>query len=251
MLIPGLVSVTFRNLSQNEIGAVMQKSALEAIEWGGDVHIPLDSPDEEEVEAALTNACCLSERGQFYIASFGSYYRCEGYPEAVIYASEALNAPNIRVWAGTRPSANADESYRKLIVNEIRELCDNVKQSGMTVSTEFHGGTLTDEIESVLKIISDVDRDNFYTYWQPNQYRDEEYNIKALKSVLPYVSNVHVFTWDAHNRYPLSHGEKSWRKYIDILAGSKNTHHMLLEFVKDDSVEQFYEDAETLKSWLK
>ncbi len=250
MLIPGLVSVTFRQLNQNEIGTLMQKADLKAIEWGGDVHIPIGS-DEETVENSFNNAFCLSERGHFYIASFGSYYRCEGYPEATIYAAEALNAPNIRVWAGTRPSANADARYRKLVVESIQELCDNVASKGMTVSTEFHGGTLTDDVDSALKLISDVERNNFCTYWQPNQYRDEEYNIKSLNAVLPYVSNVHVFAWDAANRYPLSDGEKSWRKYIDILSKSGNTHHMLLEFVKDDSIEQFYEDAETLKNWLR
>ena len=83
MLIPGLVSVTFRSLSQNEIANLMCRSELKAIEWGGDVHIPVkDDPTEEDMEKldeALSNASYLSESGKLYIASFGSYYRCEGY----------------------------------------------------------------------------------------------------------------------------------------------------------------------------
>ena len=51
MLIPGLVSVTFRSLSQNEIANLMCRSELKAIEWGGDVHIPVkDYPTEEDME---------------------------------------------------------------------------------------------------------------------------------------------------------------------------------------------------------
>lgn len=255
MLIPGLVSVTFRSLSQNEIANLMCRSELKAIEWGGDVHIPVkDDPTEEDMEKldeALSNASYLSESGKFYIASFGSYYRCEGYATLHAAAAVSIGAPNIRVWAGRRSSADADESYRALVVKNIQNLCDEMKEHGITVSTEFHGGTLTDEVDSALRLINDVERENFMTYWQPNQFRDEEYNVTALKKVLPYVSNVHVFTWDAKNRYPLEDGEKIWRKYIDIIKGSGRNHHLLLEFVKDDSVEQFYRDAEVLKSWVE
>ena len=76
MLIPGLVSVTFRSLSQNEIANLMCRSELKAIEWGGDVHIPVkDNPTEEDMEKldeALSNASYLSESGKFYIASLGT-----------------------------------------------------------------------------------------------------------------------------------------------------------------------------------
>lgn len=51
--------------------------------------------------------------------------------------------PNIRVWAGRCSSADADESYRALVVRNIQNLCDEMKEHGITVSTEFHGGTLT------------------------------------------------------------------------------------------------------------
>ena len=252
MLIPGLVSVTFRKLSRREIAELMHASALPAIEWGGDVHVPPRScADEFEVENGLTEAAFLSSDGKFYIASYGSYYRCDNLDFSHAEIAVSLNAPNIRVWAGQRSSADADDKYRSMIADKIRGLCEYVKPFGMTVSTEFHGGTLTDHYESALRLIDEVSEENFYTYWQPNQFRDEEYNITALKAVLPYVSNVHVFTWDSKNRYPLADGEKIWRKYLDILNSNGKNHHMLLEFVRDDSVEQFYRDAETLKSWLK
>ena len=37
----GLVSVTFRQLPADEVVAVAAKAGLAAIEWGGDVHVPL------------------------------------------------------------------------------------------------------------------------------------------------------------------------------------------------------------------
>jgi len=40
MLIPGLVSVTFRQLTVPEIGELATECGLQAVEWGGDVHVP-------------------------------------------------------------------------------------------------------------------------------------------------------------------------------------------------------------------
>ena len=253
MLIPGLVSVTFRNLSRAEISGLMVNAGLSAIEWGGDVHVPcMDNADEFQVENGVTEAVYYSSQGKFYIASYGSYYRCDGFGDFVDAADIAVSieAPNIRVWAGKRGSADADTDYRKKIIYNIRQLCDYVKPHGMTVSTEFHNGTLTDHYESCVRLINEVERDNFCTYWQPNQFRDEEYNLAALNAVLPHLTNVHVFTWDGHNKYPLADGETKWRRYIDILREHGGDHHMLLEFVCDDTVEQFYRDAETLQSWI-
>ena len=250
MLIPGLVSVTFRKLSRTEIAGLMVNSGLTAIEWGGDVHVPSDA-EEWVMEDALTEAAHFSAQGKFYIASYGSYYRCMSPFEYDLNTAVSIDAPNIRVWAGKLGSADADDEDRRNVVRHIRRLCGAAKEHNMTVSTEFHGGTLTDHYESCVRLIDEVAMDNFCTYWQPNQFRDEEYNIAALKAVLPWLSNVHVFTWAGHNKYPLIDGEEKWKRYIDILRTNGGTHHMLLEFVCDDTVEQFYRDAETLQNWLK
>lgn len=250
MLIPGLVSVTFRQKTRAEIAQLMQKAALPAIEWGGDVHIPADKYDSDEFEDALTEAAYLCSSGKIYTASFGSYYRCDRHDEVNSAITLSLDAPNIRVWAGNKNSEDASDNDRRNTVSFIRELCEELAPHGVTVSTEFHGGTLTNEYHSALRLIEEVGCENFRTYWQPNQFRDEEYNVAALKSVLPYLSSVHVFTWDAHARYPLADGEKKWRNYIDIIESFGGDHHMLMEFVKDDSEEQFLRDAEVLNRWL-
>lgn len=252
MLIPGLVSVTFRKLSRTEIAGLMVNANLSAIEWGGDVHVPSNAENDEERDIMLTDTMNLSSQGKFYIASYGSYFRCETrHFEDDLHIAASLDAPNIRVWAGTRGSADADAEYRQRIVNNIRRLCAYAKEHNMTVSTEFHGGTLTDHYESCVRLIDEVAMNNFCTYWQPNQFRDEDYNIAALNAVLPWLSNVHVFTWAGRDKFPLIDGAERWKRYIDILRNHGGTHHMLMEFVCDDTVEQFYRDAETLHEWLK
>lgn len=246
MLTSGLVSVTFRPFSREKVMDVMKKAALPLIEWGGDIHVPSGDGN------AIKEASALCRIHGITTVSYGSYYRSDG-DDALrtsdIRCAAALSAPNIRIWAGKKGSGDTNEADRAAVCENIRITCDAAAALGMTVSAEFHGGTLTDEYKSALRLYHEVERENFRLYWQPNQFRDEEYNIAALRSVLPYVSNVHVFTWNGHNRYPLADGEGLWRKYIDIIASDGRDHAMLLEFVCDNTEEQLYRDAETLHKW--
>ena len=79
---------------------------------------------------------------------------------------------------------------------------------------------------------------------------DDAYNLAAVKACLPYLSNVHVFTWSGHDKFPLADGERMWRQYIEIVASDGSDHGLFLEFTCDGSAEQLYRDAETLARWL-
>jgi len=48
----GIVSVTFRNLSPERIISLVSEGGLSAVEWGGDVHVPLADLDEHSYETA-------------------------------------------------------------------------------------------------------------------------------------------------------------------------------------------------------
>lgn len=246
MLTSGLVSVTFRKFSREKVIDVMKKAALPLIEWGGDVHVPFGEAE------AVKEAAELCRTHGIATVSYGSYYRSDG-DEVLrtgdIRCAASLSAPNIRIWAGKKGSGDASEADRAAVCENIRTACDAAAPFGMTVSVEFHGGTLTDEYESAVRLYHAVERDNFRLYWQPNQFRNEAYNMAALRAVLPYLSNVHVFTWEGHNRYPLADGARLWRKYIDLIASDGKDHGMLLEFVCDDTEDQLYRDAETLHKW--
>ena len=47
----------------------------------------------------------------------------------------------------------------------------------MTISFEYHGGTLTNNADSALRLMHDIARANASLYWQPNQYKDLDFNI--------------------------------------------------------------------------
>ena len=245
MLTPGLVTVTFRRFSREEICRTTAKAGLPLLEWGGDIHVPPEDPAAAREAAALTGTYGLRAD------TYGSYYRCtpDEDPAPVVRCAEELGVRNIRVWAGTKGSRDADAGDRRTTADTLRRFCAAVP-AGVTVSAEFHQGTLTDHYESALRLWEEVGAENFRLYWQPNQFMDDAYNLAAVRAVSSRLSNVHVFTWAGHDKYPLADGERMWRQYIDIIRESGGEHGLFLEFVCDDTAEQLVRDAETLRAWL-
>ncbi len=247
MLTPGLVSVTFRSLSPERIGTLAKEANLSLMEWGGDIHVPSGDFDTARKVRELTDAHGLRS------SSYGSYYRCSGNEEearAVLVTAQVLGAGNIRVWAGQWGTDDTSPEVRQSIVSAIQSLCTLAAPHGITVSTEFHQNTLTDHWESAVRLAEEVERDNFRLYWQPNQFRDHDYNVTALRRVLPDLSGVHVFHWIGREKFPLVEGARYWRDFLDILAESGADHPLYMEFVADGTEEQFRRDAETLLEWL-
>ena len=119
----------------------------------------------------------------------------------------------------------------------------------MTIALECHPRSLTEEYHTALKLLRDVDMPNLKMLWQPNQHRPLEYNLDAIKALLPYIVGVHVFSWKRKQRLPLEEGEAQWREYISLLS-EKELYYML-EFMHDDNIETLSHTAGVLKNWLK
>jgi 3-dehydroshikimate dehydratase len=258
MINTGLVSVTFRQLAPNTIVDLVRQAKLDAIEWGGDVHVP----HGDELTAHAVRRLTLN--AGIRTASYGSYYRV-GHADTVpftgvVQTALALGASVIRVWAGTRASADADDAYRQQVIEDSIRIANEADQAGMIVAYEFHGNTLTDTYDSALRLLTAVDHQAIKTYWQPPPLSVEE-NLEGLEALLPWLTNVHVISWQAApgeagdaemhktERAPLAAMAEAWHRYFEVLGQSENDHYALLEFVRDDSPEQFMEDAALLGAW--
>ena len=251
MIYPGLVSVTFRQLSPQEIIALVRQAELKAIEWGGDVHVPPD-----DLKNAATVRQMTAEAG-LAISAYGSYYRVgvseeEGLAfEKVLATALELQAPTIRVWAGRKRSAEADASYRAKIVADSRRIAELSAAENISVSYEYHANTLTDTNESAAELLSAVNHPNLYTFWQPHNQADHETRLAGLKMMLPKVTNVHVFYWDyERNRLPLVGGQVMWPSFLEIINSASGDRYASLEFVQNDEPDNFLRDARVLKQWL-
>ena len=121
---------------------------------------------------------------------------------------------------------------------------------GISIAFEYHRGTMTQTKEGALRLLAALPEENIFTYWQPNPDISFEEQLAELDAVAPRLSNLHVFAWEAGNvRFPLEHAADKWRAYFAKAVAS--SHAAILEFVKDDSPEQFLQDAETLRRLLR
>lgn len=245
-LIPGLCSVTFRTVSPARIVEWCARAGLEAIEWGGDAHVP---PGRLDAAAEVRRLCDDAGVG---ISSYGSYYRAGADDPAdfgaVLATAAELNAPMIRVWAFNRGSAQTTPGQRQAAIDDLRRIVRLAADSNTRIATEFHGGTLADDAQSARDLLDQTP--NLLTYWQPPVGLPPDQALQGLRLVADRLAHLHVFHWirqdDNIHRRPLADGADIWRRYLDA-ARAEPGHAALLEFVANDDPQQFLADAAALK----
>ena len=77
----GVVSVTFRKKTPEEVIDIVKKAGLTHIEWGGDVHVPHGDVETAKRVGELTRAAGLT------VSSYGSYFKD---PEADLQFEDVL-----------------------------------------------------------------------------------------------------------------------------------------------------------------
>ena len=124
MIIPGIVSATFRGKTAEDIIRLCQEADLKAVEWSENAHV---FPGDPEGAAELYKK--TTEAG-LQIAAYGSYFRLgknenpkEAFCQSIISA-KALHAPIIRIWAGTKPSEAVEEEERIQLAEEAAAVCE-------------------------------------------------------------------------------------------------------------------------------
>ena len=239
----GLVSISFRKNSPDEILCAMQTAGLTHIEWGSDVHCP---PDKAKDIAALTKkyniVCC----------SYGTYFKIGVTPAEEIYeyinAAKILGTDILRLWCGDKNSGDYSDSEKQTLFAECRRLAEIAEQNGVILCMECHVNTYTNTKESALQLMGAVDSPNFKMYWQPNQFREIRENIEYAKLLSPYTEHIHVFNWKEKEKYPLLEAKDIWKRYLDCFEDDKT---LLLEFMPDGKIESLKTEADALREIIK
>lgn len=255
---PGLCSVTFRGLGRAEVVEAAADAGLTAVEWGGDVHVP-----HGDVVAAADAAARSADAG-LEIVSYGSYLFLGSGGAAeidpVLNTARALGAPGVRVWCppGVEPGAGDDE--RVEVVRAAATLCGAAADHGLTVTLEFHGGTLTATAASTVALLDEVGAPNLFTAWQVPYWAPapDAAELSDIAALAPRLSHVHVYEWDPdHTRHPLARGADRWPARLveatasgaaAVAAGVPRA--ALVEFVPGDDPGRLAAEAATLRGWL-
>lgn len=244
----GMTSVTFRKKSLEEIVDIVKKAGLTGIEWGGDVHVPAGDT------AAAQKAKALCKEAGLEILSYGSYfYAGEGEDFAPVLASaKALGAPVIRIWAGRKTYENSTPEEFAALAARIRAAGELAAAEGIRIGFEYHRGTATQTKEGAAALLKAVDLENVGCYWQPNPDVTFEEQLSELRTLAPWLLNIHVFYWTAGNEmHLLSEGKSTWDAYLAEIRKIAGRHDLIMEFVKGEDDQVFLDDAAALNSWVK
>ncbi|EIM24642.1 sugar phosphate isomerase/epimerase family protein [Microvirga lotononidis] len=251
---PGLCSVTFRKLAPRTIVRLAAECGIEGIEWAGDVHVLPGQFDLARHVRRLTESAGLA------VVSYGSYIAPPSDDDeafaTVLETAQALGAPNIRIWPGVRnrDSATYSADERKHTAALIRRMARRAAEASVTLGLEYHPNSLTDDLASAQALMAEIDDPNVFLYWQPRPGLPLAEALDELRAIGHETSHVHVFAWDKDKaRYPLSDQRAYW---IDILSNAPATRwpgdrFAMLEFVRDDSPEQFRADAAVFHRMLE
>ena len=238
----GLVSISFRKHSPEEIILAAKKAGLECIEWGSDVHAPCNDTEK------LNSIAALQKEHGIYCSSYGTYFRLgvseiEELPQ-YITAAKTLGTDILRLWCGDKAYAEYTEKEKELLFAECRKAAEIAETENVTLCMECHNHTFTDEIEAALELMKAVDSPYFRMYWQPNQFKTVQQNMNYAENISEYARHVHVFNWSGDERYPLEESIEIWQKYLDNFKGERA---LLLEFMPDDDIETLSREAQALR----
>ena len=241
MFYPGLVSITFRDRTPEEIASEAAKCDLKFIEWGSDIHAR-QSCDTQLDEIRATQAangitCC----------SYGTYFRLNHTPieelQEYIRGAKRLGVSTLRLWAGRKKASDCTEDERRSMLSLCKQAAVIAQEHNVVLCLECHRRSYTETAEGALELMRHVNSPHFRMYWQPNPDVSIADNLAYIRLLREYITHVHVFHWEKDQRFPLRDGIEIWKRYLAELNGD---HHLLLEFMPDDQFDSLAGEAAAL-----
>jgi sugar phosphate isomerase/epimerase len=177
--------------------------------------------------------------------------------EQTMDTAAALGVPLIRIWTRYGVIADSARSLRSVAYANTAAIADSARERGLDVAVEFHPDTLTETAAGVNHLLNTLARPNLYTYWQPDHQLLNEAALLELGAVVDRLAHLHVYTWGAggiNDRLPLESGVSLWTRALQMAAEQSSAterRYAFLEFVRDDSPDQFASDAACLAGWIR
>jgi len=248
---PGLCSVTFRALAPEAVIERAAAAGVAAIEWGADVHLPPGAPAAQIAGRAAAAGIASP--------SLGSYVRAGDRDAARDFATAldtawTLGAGNVRVWAGRVAGTVAGPEMWARVTADLAAMADRAAAAGLTLTLEFHRGTLTETAADAARLLAAVGHPALFTYWQPVPGRGLACWLEELALLRPWLGDLHVFHWRPGHpqdiRRPLAEAAADWARLFDAWQPAPHWPHgrtAYLEFVAGDTAASFAADMEVLR----
>lgn len=243
----GLVSISFRKHTPEEIVKAVKNAGLTCIEWGSDVHAPC-----RDIER-LREIAALQEEYGVTCSSYGTYFRLGATPLTelpdYIAAAKILGTKILRLWGGTKKGEDMTTEELADFTDTCKRAAAMAEEAGVILCLECHMLSITETPDYAVALMEEVNSPAFRLYWQPFQWLDSEGSLAVAKAYAPFAEHVHVFNWQspkmAPAKLPLAEAVEDWRAYLSVLPPPRT---LLLEFMPDDRLETLPAEAEALRT---
>ncbi len=154
-----------------------------------------------------------------------------GMMQSWIDVAAELDAPVIRIFAGTVPKGDREESAIEWALQGIRASLSYAMTKGVTLALENHGG-ITATPAQLLKLVRAIDSPNFGVNLDTGNFRGED-PYAELAELAPYAVNVQVKT--EISRKGKAKEDADLARVIAILRDAKYSGYVVLEYeAKED-----------------
>jgi len=247
MLKAGLTSVTFREKTPEEVIRLTAEAGLSGIEWASHTHA-----HQGDVALAREIARMTRDAG-LEVSSYGSYFQLGTDRDITPFleSAQALGTDQMRIWGGNTGSADLTYDQRQALIEESQQISQKATQYGVTLSLESHNDTITDTLSSQVLCLFEVNRPNFCSYWQAALELPLEQRLHTIRTLYATgkLTNIHLFWYnDKREQQLLREGAEYITNWLSVLKDDPATRYALIEFVKDGTEENFFQDAKTLLS---
>ncbi|WZO96174.1 sugar phosphate isomerase/epimerase family protein [Isosphaeraceae bacterium EP7] len=143
----------------------------------------------------------------------------------VDHAAE-LDAPTIRIFAGTVPKGDSEEAAVERAIAGIKASLPYAQEKGVTLALENHGG-ITATPKQLLKLVKAIDAPNFGVNLDTGNFHGED-PYAELAELAPYAVNVQVKTEISIKGAKKQEADLS--KFIDLLKQARYSGYVVLEY---------------------
>ena len=137
-----------------------------------------------------------------------------------------LGAPVIRVFGGTVPKGETEETAVARVVEGFRAVLPYAAEKGVVLALENHGG-ITATPEQLLALVRSIDGPNFGVNLDTGNFHgDDPY--ADLARLAPYAVNVQVKTEISRKGKPKEHADLA--RVVDLLREARYSGYVVLEY---------------------
>lgn len=239
----GLVSISFRGHSPEEIVKAVTRAGLSCVEWGSDIHAPCRDTEKLREIARLQRAYGIR------CSSYGTYFTLGKTPleelTDYIAAAKMLGTNILRLWGGTKKGEDMTEEERAAFTDTCRKAAAIAEEHGVILCLECHMRSITETPDCAVALMEAVGSPALRLYWQPFQWLDAEGSLSVARAYAPYAEHIHVFNWRGTEKFPLAEAVEDWRRYLSVFTTPRT---LLLEFMPDDRLDTLPAEAEALRA---